>query len=345
LSQQEELEDAVLYRHKGLMLKKTSKLLKKEEGAWDNLSELLSSSGGNNTAEVTKTLDRTVYPTEDLATSIGVMDFMCHAPKKKMLVKNSETAMSDTTMALLEAVRRAMPDLRDLSAPGQIHYRVNPAKEREDRLGRFKNADQGILCVVGMMCQGTDIPSINAVMPWDVPIDKPLRVLEKYVYSRSHVQFVGRPCRVDKDNPDKTHWYYCLPGIELELDLDEDLTKERLKDLLKGLNGIQFGIYSAYSVFNKEHSNDGNVTFYVPAPKSVSDSRSKGNNEKPRKQCGQLINKYLTIELSSEDIENVRKCIEAREQLGWPEKYAAHEQAMLGDPEKRKLWDEVRVET
>jgi hypothetical protein len=80
-----------------------------------------------------------------------------------------------------------------------------------------------------------------------------------------------------------------LPGTELELDLEEDLTRERLKDLLKGLSGIQFGAYSAYSVINKEHSNDGSVTFHVPAPKSVSDSSSKGNNEKPRMQCGQLI--------------------------------------------------------
>jgi hypothetical protein len=109
-----------------------------------------------------------------------------------------------------------------------------------------------------------------------------------------------------------------LPGTELELDLEEDLTRERLKDLLKGLSGIQFGAYSAYSVINKEHSNDGSVTFHVPAPKSVSDSSSKGNNKKPRKQCGQLINKALTIELSSEDIKNVRKCIEAREQPELP---------------------------
>ena len=27
-------------------------------------------------------------------------------------------------------------------------------------------------------------------------------------------------------------------------------------------------------------------------------------------------------------------------QITWIEKYAAHEQAMLGDPDKRRLWDE-----
>jgi hypothetical protein len=129
-------------------------------------------------------------------------------------------------------------------------------------------------------------------------------------------------------------------GIGLELGLEDVLTRERLKDLLKDLSGIQFGVDSAYSVFNKEHSNDGTLTFYVPAPKSVSGSFSKGNKKKPRKQCGQLINKALTIELSSEDIEDARKCIEAREQLGWPEKYAAHKQAMLRNDAKRNLWDE-----
>jgi len=29
-----------------------------------------------------------------------------------------------------------------------------------------------------------------------------------------------------------------------------------------------------------------------------------------------------------------------KKKLTWPEKYAAHEQAMLDDPEKKKLWDE-----
>ena len=179
--------------------------------------------------EVTRTLNRIVCPIGHLATAIGASEFMREEPKKKMLVKNSTTDMSDATVGLLTAVAKHV--VPDLPPPEQIHYKVNPASERRDRLNRFAGRTEGALGVVDMITQGTDIPSMNVVLDWDAPIGKPTRVIEMYVYSRRHTQFVGRPCRKDSKNPAKTCWHHCLPGVELET--EEIASKQQLVELLK----------------------------------------------------------------------------------------------------------------
>lgn len=210
-------------------------------------------------------MNRIVYPISDLVTAIGAAEFMRDGQKKKMLVKNTTTDMSDATIGLLTAVAKVV--VPDLPPPKQIHYKVNPVSERRDRLDTFAGCTEGVLGVVGMITQGTDIPSINSLLDWDAPIGKPTRDLEKYVYSKGHTQVVGRPTRKDSKNPDKTCWYHCLPGVELET--EEITSKEQLIELLKTMAGQDFGVYSTYSVFHQEHSNDGGVTFLVPAKRGL----------------------------------------------------------------------------
>ena len=329
-----QLKEIVSQRHKNLVHPKTAKLLKQHKTFWDALRGMLFPA-----SKVTRTLNRTVYSVGDLTTAIGAFDFMREEPKKKMLVKNSTTDMSDATVGLLTAVAKHV--VPDLPPPEQIHYKVNPASERRDRLNRFAGLPEGVLGVVGMVTQGTDIPSLNVLLNWEAPISKPARVIETYVYSRAHVQLVGRPCRKDPKNPEKTCWYYCLPGVELET--EEVASKEQLVELLKTMASKDFGVYSTYSVFNKEHSNDGGVTFFVPAKRGMGGVGRGGDGGGSKQlQSGQAINEALTIELEAKDIEDIRACIEAREldQRAWLPRYEAHRDAIVNgtDKKKKKKW-------
>ena len=310
---------------------KTVKLLKQHKTFWDALRGRLFPAEGAGTGtdtsskEVTRTLNRIVYSVGDLTTVIGASDFMREEPKKKMLVKNSTTDMSDTTVRLLTAVLKHV--IPNLPPPEQIHYKVNPASERRDRLNRFSGLTEGVLGVVGMVTQGTDIPPLNVLLNWEAPIGTPAKVIETYVYSRAHVQLVGRPCRKDPKNADKTCWYYCLPGVELEE--EEIASKEHLVELLKTMASKAFGVYSTYSVFNKEHSNDGGVTFLVPAKRGLGGGGGDSGGSK-QLQSGQVINEALTIELEAGDIENIRACIEAREAASFEDKLNAWKEEMEG---------------
>jgi hypothetical protein len=302
-----------LRRHRKLLHAKTAKLINERPTFWEALcgrlfpAEGAGTGTGTSSRAVTPTLNRIVYPIEDLVTAIGAAEFMRDGQKKKMLVKNTTTDMSDATIGLLTAVAKVV--VPDLPPPKQIHYKVNPVSERRDRLNRFAGCTEGVLGVVGMITQGTDIPSMNAVFDCDAPIGKPTRDIEKYVYSKGHTQLVGRPTRKDSKNPDKTCWYHCLPGVELET--EEITSKEQLIELLKTMAGQDFGVYSTYSVFHQEHSNDGGVTFLVPAKRGLGGVAGGGGDK--QLQWGQVINQASTIELDAGDIEGIRACIEARE--------------------------------
>jgi len=182
----------------------------------------------------------------------------------------------------------------------------------------FRDSDgPGILGVVQKACQGTDIPPLSALLPWDRMFDKPPKEIERIVYSRANQQFMGRACRKFDGPPEKVEYKYIVPGIEVEDDepfvstADWNEGRALFIEHLKQLTGEQFGVYCTGSAFVKDTMGDPGVTFHLVRRRPP---RREGGPSSPQaQQPGELVDDRRRYDISSEEVEEIRRHIFLRE--------------------------------
>jgi len=271
---------------------------------------------------------RVVYGVNELAMGIGVVD-MIHRDGLKLMVKNGTVEKSNAAITLLRGLCRLMiadtgaadaaddDGARPVSNVTNINYQTRPY-DSETRVADFSNGDPPrILGVVQKACQGTDIPSLSALLPWDWTHDKTPKQIEEMVYSRPNQQFMGRACRKYDGPPQKEEYKYIVPGIQVEDDAgfvsaaSSDEARVMLIEHLKTLSGAQFGVYCTFSAFNKDTMGDTGVTFHLVTRKPSTSRKDPSRTQ--AHQAGTPVDDRRVFDISSEEIEEIRRHIYVRE--------------------------------